>query len=590
MVAAVATAGPVPAPGTLVAGRYRIGKTLGEGGMGVVLAAEDERSGGADVALKLLQVVGRANTERFLREARLASRIDSAHVVSVFDMGTHDGLPFLVMDRLRGQDFGEKIRSFRLTLTEVADCVVQVCEALAHAHGAGIVHRDIKASNIFEHVGGDGVPIVKVLDFGISKTFASSLVSTEQTVTHTRDGGFLGSPPYMSPEHIKDPRHVDGRTDLWSLGVVAFRLLSTAFPFDGSSAAEILVGILGKSPPTLRDVGVTVPAEVEGIIARCLTRPREHRFQNAGELAAAFAPFASPRWASYARSVPEIVERAHVKPPAAEPATRTVPPPASGERGERDRRRDVADSGLEFAPTAAVDTLPFGGLAIPPPDIRPADDFELLETEARTRTAFYDAGSSPRPEPGPIPGVDAMTAVVTAPLDPALLAPASPPSYRGSGFTLGPAIASLERRPTRFLMLGGFALAAACASLWALHLRPPPAAPEPATSVVEPVEPVMVQVATAAPTPTAAGAPTATLIAPAVATMTAATPPPTAPPAASPHPAPPRAASPPPRAARPRHAAPPPSPPKADPPPAAAPPKPDPPSRPELQPNPYGPN
>ena len=582
MVAAVATAGPVPTPGTLVAGRYRVGKTLGEGGMGVVLAAEDEESGN-EVALKLLQVVGRANTERFLREARLASRIDSAHVVSVFDMGTHDGLPFLVMERLRGRDFGEKIRSFRLTLTEVADCVVQVCEALAHAHGAGIVHRDIKASNIFEHVGDDGEPIVKVLDFGISKTITSSLVSTEKTVTHTRDGGFLGSPPYMSPEHIKDPRHVDGRTDLWSLGVVAFRLLSTAFPFDGASAAEILVGILGKNPPTLRDVGVTVPVEVEEIIARCLTRPREHRYQDAGELAAAFAPFASPRWATYGRTVPEIVERAKPNNKPAEPATRTVPPP------------EPAEAGLEFAPTAAVDGLPFGDHALPALNPPSEDDSENVETQAKTVSSYYDAESAAIAE-GDVATrlLAAPPPAHTVPLSPPLTGPpppphashAPPPSYRGSGFTLGPAIASLERRPTRFLMLGGFALAAACASLWAMHLRPAVVAAEPAVSVMEPA-PIMVEVATAAPTATP------TLIAPAPPTMTASTAPPpaaaTPPSTTTPRPQPPprAAAPPPPRPIRSRHGS---SPGRSDPPPAAPAPKADPPPRPELQPNPYGQN
>jgi len=332
----------VPTVGTLVAGRYRVGAPIGEGGMGVVLAARDEREG-KDVALKLLQVFGEANIERFLREARLVTKIASDHVVKVFDVGTFGQMPFIIMERLEGEDYGAKVRDVgALTLTAVADCVLQTCEALAHAHGAGIVHRDVKASNLFEHRRADGTRILKVLDFGISKMFAAGAApEVERTLTRTRDGGFLGSPPYMSPEHVKDPRNVDGRADLWSLGVVAYRLLSTRFPFPGETTGEVLAAILESRPAKLRSMGVDVPEEIDHIIDQCLKRDRDDRFPDAGALARAFAPYASPRYQSYADRVPHIVSTGVVPSPAGEtsrrrkrviePSTATVPPPIDDE-------------------------------------------------------------------------------------------------------------------------------------------------------------------------------------------------------------------------------------------------------------------
>jgi serine/threonine-protein kinase len=306
--------------------------------MGVVLAARDEREG-RDVAIKLLQVVGEQNIERFLREAKLSMKIDSQHVVRVLDVGQLNGNPFFVMERLDGEDFGQKIREGELGLTEVADCIIQTCEALAHAHGAGIVHRDIKASNLFEHRLPGGSTVVKVLDFGISKSIATNPNEVERTLTRTRDGGFLGSPPYMSPEHVKDPRNVDGRSDLWSLGVVAYRLLSTQFPFAGETTGEVLAAILEGKPKRLRQLDIEVPEALDhAIIDRLLARDREARYNDAGLVARAFAPYASSKWRHYGERVPEIVARGRVpstidrsakRKAAAEPRTATVPPPVA---------------------------------------------------------------------------------------------------------------------------------------------------------------------------------------------------------------------------------------------------------------------
>jgi eukaryotic-like serine/threonine-protein kinase len=437
----------VPGFGTLVAGRYRIAQVIGEGGMGVVLAARDEDTG-QEVALKLLQMLGAANTERFLREARLITRIESEHVVRVLDTGALDGHPFLVMERLRGEDFGAKIRGGRLPLVEVADCIVQTCEALAHAHGAGVVHRDIKASNLFEHESADGRRTVKVLDFGISKSLSRSENEGERTLTRTRDGGFLGSPPYMSPEHIRDPRNVDGRADLWSLGVVAYRLLSTAYPFDGESTGEVLVAILEKRPARFRDLGVDVPEEVERIILKCLERKRDDRWSNAGELAAAFAPFASPHLRGYGAKVHAIVRQKGAPRSTgrlAEPSTRTVPPPV----------RPAADD-----PSTRTASPPYTD----DPTTTPSNPAAFAEVDASSVGPADDRGALPKLAGDPMPSVTKL--LVTSPVRPTHQPPS--PSTGPTPSPTGPIDLPIvsPRRPRRLPVLaGGFLGAIAIGAL-----------------------------------------------------------------------------------------------------------------------------
>jgi eukaryotic-like serine/threonine-protein kinase len=335
---------PRPLIGSVIANRYRVDSLLGEGGMAIVVGATDEETS-ARVAVKLLRLTGTGSAERFIREARVSWTLTSDHVPRFLDAGSAGGQLFIVMERLEGTDYGRRIREVGpLELTEVADCVVQACEALAHAHARGVVHRDIKASNLFLHTmaARDG-SIVKVLDFGVSKILADSAEGSEFTLTTSRDGGVLGSPPYMSPEQVRDPRRVDARTDLWSLGVVAPRLLSAEMPFPGTTTGEVLASILERSAPRLSAIGVHVPSRVEHAVLRCLARSRDERFANVAELAAAFAPFVSPHWQHLPRQVAELlsVAPAHVvtpevvtstmteapSPPAAAPAP--LPPPAA---------------------------------------------------------------------------------------------------------------------------------------------------------------------------------------------------------------------------------------------------------------------
>jgi serine/threonine-protein kinase len=178
---------PVPVAGTLVARRYRIEGLLGEGSYGAVVAARDEREG-CDVALKLLQSIDDESARRFFREARLASMLETPHVVRVFEVGAWQEQPFIVMERLVGEDLETKSNDGPLPVSEVTDCLLQVCEALAHAHGAGIVHRDIKTSNIFETRADDGSSLVKVLDFGVSKIDVGTAGLERLTRTAPRGG------------------------------------------------------------------------------------------------------------------------------------------------------------------------------------------------------------------------------------------------------------------------------------------------------------------------------------------------------------------------------------------------------------------
>ena len=336
--------------GDLVAGHYRVERVLGSGGMGVVVAARDERSGDA-VAVKLLRSVDDTRAvERFFREARAMGRLDSKHVVRVRDAGLDGRKPYLVMDRLDGIDLSERAsRGGPLDVKEAAGYLLQACEALSHAHSKGIVHRDVKPSNLFLHTEG-GETILKVLDFGISKVQSSDV--WEPTLTATDDGGVLGSPPYMSPEQVRDPKAVDARTDVWSLGVVLYKILSGGVPFDGESVGEVFAKVLEKPYPALRDT-TDVPVELDAIVERCLAKDRDDRFSHVGELALALAPFASPEHAALA---PRIAQRMHDEGPTLE---RPSSAPEAMPRGGRDRDRgEPSTMSLSGPPPEARQSAP----------------------------------------------------------------------------------------------------------------------------------------------------------------------------------------------------------------------------------------
>jgi len=259
--------------------------------MGTVYAAHHELLD-QRVALKVLfeeEMRDEEATARFLREARSVARLQSEHVARVMDIDTLDtGVPFIVMEYLEGSDLGQILQHNHVFSTQaVVDYGLQALEAIAQAHAQGIIHRDIKPSNLFLATVPDGSRIIKVLDFGISKpTF-------EQTMTLTSSRAVLGSPAYMSPEQVRSPRTVDARTDIWSIGVVLYELLTTRMPFDGEQVGELFAAILEREPPSLRRSRPDVAEGLERVIAKCLAKKREDRYLDVAELAMALAPYAT---------------------------------------------------------------------------------------------------------------------------------------------------------------------------------------------------------------------------------------------------------------------------------------------------------
>jgi len=257
--------------------------------MGVVFEAEHLRLR-QSVALKFLKadvLVLPDAVERFEREARASCRMRGPHVVHVLDVDTdEDGRPFMVMELLRGRDLEAELTARgALPVQEAVDIVLQACAAAAEAHAAGIVHRDLKPSNLFLSEEA-GARVVKVLDFGISKIARDA----EPAVTST--SVTVGTPLYMSPEQVRSSRDVDGRTDIWSLGVILYELIAGDPPFLGTTTAAI-AAIVADATPSLRDVRPEVPEELERAIMTALAKSPEDRFPSAEAFGASLLPFAS---------------------------------------------------------------------------------------------------------------------------------------------------------------------------------------------------------------------------------------------------------------------------------------------------------
>jgi hypothetical protein len=281
--------------GDLVAGKYRVDRVLGEGGMGVVVAATHEQLD-ERVALKFLRPAVATNPEivqRFVREARAAVKVQSEHVARVLDVGTiESGTPYMVMEYLDGQDLAQAIAARGpLPVSETITYVLQACEAVAEAHSLGIVHRDLKPANLFLARRASGRPIVKVLDFGISKVTSD----TGDDPALTKAAAMMGSPSYMSPEQMVAAGSVDVRTDVWALGVVLYELLTGKLPFVAPTMPELVGKILQSGYVPVADLRPDVPPGLQATIDRCLQKERAQRHANIADLAAGLVPFGPPR-------------------------------------------------------------------------------------------------------------------------------------------------------------------------------------------------------------------------------------------------------------------------------------------------------
>lgn len=284
-------------PGELLAGRYRVERVLGVGGMGVVVAARHVQLDDL-VAIKFLLPQALQSAEvvaRFAREARAAVKIKNEHVARVLDVGTLEtGAPYMIMEYLSGCDLGELIHTQgQIPILEAADYVLQACEAIAEAHSLGIVHRDLKPANLFLVTRPDGGYMVKVLDFGISKSIAMRGSGPSGSMTQT--SSVLGSPLYMSPEQMASARDVDVRADIWALGVILHEILTGHAPFEADTMPQLCMKIVQEPPPPLRSVIPDAPIRLEEIIQKCLEKDRNRRFGNIAEFALALSEFAPPR-------------------------------------------------------------------------------------------------------------------------------------------------------------------------------------------------------------------------------------------------------------------------------------------------------
>jgi serine/threonine protein kinase len=292
--------------------KYRIERVLGVGGMGAVVAAQHLKLG-ETVAIKFLlpRAVGQGrHAQRFLREARAVSKMRSSHVARVFDVDVRrDGAPFIVMEHLTGETLAALVRrESPLAVERTVDAVLEACEAVAEAHSLGIVHRDLKPANLFVAQGAGDIGLMKVLDFGISK-----LVGPDSGETETTTGeGFVGSPPYMSPEQLTDPTRVDLRTDIWALGVILYECLTGKSPFKAENVVQVLALILQSRPLPAHELRVDVPPALGKTIERCMARERDARYPDVLSLARDLVAHGTDR-GRRALGVIEAVSRGHSK-------------------------------------------------------------------------------------------------------------------------------------------------------------------------------------------------------------------------------------------------------------------------------------
>jgi len=290
--AQMADSGAPVRPGDVLAGKYRVDRVLGAGGMGVVVAATHLQLD-QHVALKFLlpwALTNQLAVERFSREAKAAVRLKSDHVARVTDVGfLESGSPYLVMEYLEGIDLHDLIHqpNYKVPVGDAVDFILQACDAVAEAHALGIVHRDLKPRNLFMTRGNDGRPLVKVLDFGISK------VATQPgDMSLTRTAEIIGSPNYMSPEQLKASRDVDGRTDIWAIGVILYELLGGDVPFVAETLTQLTALVLTEMPRPLKELRPDLPPGLIQVVGKCLEKDVTKRFQSVAALAGGLAKFA----------------------------------------------------------------------------------------------------------------------------------------------------------------------------------------------------------------------------------------------------------------------------------------------------------
>jgi serine/threonine-protein kinase len=424
----------MPAPGDLIGGKYRLIRTIGDGGMGVVYEARHETLGTA-VALKFLkselaQTPGLA--ARFLREARVAANIASPHVAHVSDVDTSaDGSPYLVMELLSGEPLQRLLeRQAKLPLAQAVDFALQILSGLEAAHAVSVVHRDLKPDNVFVTPGPNG-PFLKILDFGIAKVLEPS----EAQRGLTRSGVVMGTAEYMPPEQLYAASDVDPRADLYALGVMLFEMLSGKRPAEGGDAEVIVGKVLSGQVFALETLEPNLPAGLVGAVRRAIAPDREARFGSARELRAALEPFVASGSQERASGVPQTVasapgtERLAQEVSARGSTEPAAPPIAVGPAWVTPQGppgRVIVHRRRRF-PVGLLLTLLLAGGAV-------AGIVAVLLVPQTEKTPEPTPPQNPQPEPSEA----VITPLDQAPPGPAPVPPLSPPAQPGPGQTPRP--------------------------------------------------------------------------------------------------------------------------------------------------------
>jgi serine/threonine protein kinase len=442
--------------GTVIAERFRLERPLGEGGMGAVWAAHDVR---LDIpcALKFIhpEVAGSADLRaRFEREARSAAQLRSPHVVQILDHGLWNGVPYMAMELLEGEELGARLRRRgKLSPRETHAILGQVARALAKAHAAGLIHRDLKPENIFL-ARDDDREIAKVLDFGIAKSN-----SVEGTDGRTKTGSLIGTPHYMSPEQARGLKEIDQRVDVWALGVIAYQCITGRRPFENEALGDLLMQVITHNAPPPSTVA-EVPPGFDAWWARATAQRRGERFQTAKELHDALG-------VALGVSTAPTEALGHIS---------SAPAPQPGGAPAPQAQHTSQGNG--------------GGQSWPPPNGTPPPAATEISSAPVPTPGTVRMGQGPGSVPPPWPAGPAQTSAGVA--SPVATPPITRPARRGFGIVVGVAVVGLLVGAGALFAIRGIRAGTAPAAT-ALPEQPPapiratsdaPAPPAPATAVL----------------------------------------------------------------------------------------------------------